>query len=95
MVFCFYLISACCVLVWFWLYVNSKEITDMSTLKEQIREIEKDEIIRALRECGWIMARAARKLGITERMIGYKIKKYEIRKEEKTWSSQRGEGGKE
>ncbi len=27
------------------------------------------------------MARAARKLGITERMIGYKIKKYGIRKE--------------
>jgi transcriptional regulator with GAF, ATPase, and Fis domain len=27
------------------------------------------------------MAKAARKLGITERMIGYKIKKYEIRKE--------------
>jgi Nif-specific regulatory protein len=54
----------------------------MSTLKEQIREIEKDEIIRALRECDWIMARAARNLGITERMIGYKIKKYGIRKEE-------------
>ena len=54
----------------------------MSTLKEQIREIEKEEIIRALRECDWIMARAARKLGITERMIGYKMKKYEIRKEE-------------
>ncbi|MBI5741838.1 MAG: hypothetical protein HZA16_14135 [Nitrospirae bacterium] len=53
----------------------------MSTLKEQIREIEKEEIIRALRECEWIMARAARRLGITERMIGYKVKKYEIRKE--------------
>ncbi len=53
----------------------------MSTLKEQIREIEKDEITRALRDCNWIMARAARKLGITERMIGYKIKKYGIRKE--------------
>jgi Nif-specific regulatory protein len=53
----------------------------VSTLKEQIREIEKDEITRALRDCNWIMARAARKLGITERMIGYKIKKYGIRKE--------------
>jgi hypothetical protein len=27
------------------------------------------------------VARAARKLGITERMIGYKIKKYGIKKE--------------
>lgn len=54
----------------------------MNSLKEQIREIEKEEIIRALRECEWVMARAARKLGITERMIGYKVKKYGIRREE-------------
>ncbi|RJQ47768.1 MAG: hypothetical protein C4538_04815 [Nitrospiraceae bacterium] len=53
----------------------------MSSLKDQIRGIEKEEIVRALRECDWIMARAARMLGITERMIGYKIKKYGIRKE--------------
>jgi Nif-specific regulatory protein len=67
----------------------------VSTLKEQIREIEKDEIIRALGECNWVMARAARKLGITERMIGYKIKKYGIRKEGKTGSSELSEGVKE
>lgn len=53
----------------------------MNSLKEQIREIEREEIRRALRECDWVMARAARLLGITERMIGYKIKKYGIRKE--------------
>ena len=53
----------------------------MSSLKEQIREIEKAAIYRALRESDWIMAKAARKLGITERMIGYKIKKYGIKKE--------------
>jgi Nif-specific regulatory protein len=35
-----------------------------------------------MRECKWVMSRAARKLGITERMIGYKIRKYGIRKEE-------------
>ena len=54
----------------------------MNSLKEQIREIEKEEIIKALQECEWVMARAARKLGITERMIGYRIKKYGIRREE-------------
>ncbi|MFZ3122076.1 MAG: helix-turn-helix domain-containing protein [Thermodesulfovibrionales bacterium] len=53
----------------------------MGSLKEKINEIEREEIINALRECEWVMARAARKLGITERMIGYKIKKYGIRKE--------------
>ena len=54
----------------------------MSSLKDQIKEIEKEEIVRALRDCDWVMAKAARQLGITERMIGYKIKKYGIRKGE-------------
>ena len=53
----------------------------MDSLKEKIREIEKEEILRALAETRWVMARAARMLGITERMIGYKIKKYGIKKE--------------
>ena len=53
----------------------------MGSLKEKINEIEREEIIKALKECEWVMARAARKLGITERMIGYKIKKYAITKE--------------
>ncbi len=53
----------------------------MDSLKDKVEEIEKEEIIRALKECDWIMARAAKRLGITERMIGYKIKKYRIRKE--------------
>jgi transcriptional regulator with GAF, ATPase, and Fis domain len=35
--------------------------------------------MRALRDCTHVMAHAARKLGITERMIGYKIRKYKIR----------------
>lgn len=52
-----------------------------SSLKERVREIEREEIIKALEECNWVMARAARRLGITERMIGYKIRKYGIKKE--------------
>ncbi|MBI4683028.1 MAG: hypothetical protein HY757_08010 [Nitrospirae bacterium] len=51
------------------------------TLKDKIREMEKAAILGALEECDWVHARAARRLGITERMIGYKIKKYEIKKE--------------
>lgn len=54
----------------------------MNTLKKKIEDIEREEIIRALREYDGIMARAARKLGITERMIGYRIKKYRINKKE-------------
>jgi Nif-specific regulatory protein len=48
------------------------------TLKDEIKEMEKEAMLNALEECHWIQARAARKLGITERMIGYKIKKYGI-----------------
>ncbi len=57
-------------------------MTDPDSLKDKIREMEKEEIIHALRECDWVMARAARKLGITGRMIGYKVKKYGIRVKE-------------
>ncbi len=53
----------------------------MDSLKMKVTEIEKEEITKAMKESNWIMARAARKLGITERMIGYKIKKYGIHRE--------------
>jgi transcriptional regulator with GAF, ATPase, and Fis domain len=52
----------------------------MNSLKERITEMEREEIVNALKENNWVMARAARMLGITERMIGYKIKKLGIRK---------------
>jgi Nif-specific regulatory protein len=55
----------------------------MDTLTDKVRGIEKEEILNALRECNWVMSRAAKKLGITERMIGYKIKKYQIKREVK------------
>ncbi len=57
----------------------------METLKEKIKEIEREEIINALIDCNWVKAKAARKLGITERMIGYKIKKYGLRIKEARW----------
>ena len=56
-----------------------------NSLRNRIKEMEREEIISALRECDWVMAKAARKLGITERMIGYKIKKYGLRIKEVRW----------
>jgi len=53
----------------------------MNSLTDRVREIEKEEIKEALKESHWVKSKAARRLGITERMIGYKMKKYEIRKE--------------
>lgn len=67
------------------LAANPGEVRQVETLKDKIKELEKEEIIKALKECGWVMAKAARKLGITERMIGYKIIKYGIRSKEVRW----------
>ena len=53
----------------------------MKTLKGKIESFEMQAIIKALQESGWVKAEAARRIGITERMIGYKIKKYGINKE--------------
>jgi Nif-specific regulatory protein len=50
----------------------------MSSLKNKVQDMEREEIVNALKASNWIMARAARMLGITERMIGYKIKKLGI-----------------
>ena len=51
----------------------------MNSLKKKIEALEKEELTKALLDCGHIQARAAKRLGITERMIGYKIKKYRIK----------------
>lgn len=53
----------------------------MDSLKDKVKEMERDEILKALEQCNWVMARAARRLGITERMIGYKVRKYGIKRE--------------
>ena len=48
-------------------------------LKEKVEELEKAEIRNALREASWIKSRAARMLGLSERMFNYRLKKYGIR----------------
>jgi Nif-specific regulatory protein len=53
----------------------------MDSLKDKLEDMEREAILKALEECDWVMAKAARQLGITERMIGYKVRKYNIQKE--------------
>lgn len=43
---------------------------------KSLQDIEKNEIEAALRRNGWVQVRAAKELGLTERQIGYRIKKY-------------------
>ena len=47
-------------------------------LKDIVADIETHHILNALEESDWIQSKAARKLGISQRMLGYKIKKYGI-----------------
>jgi Nif-specific regulatory protein len=58
--------------------LTSKEVLQKESLRAGIQEIEKSSILHALKEAGWVQAKAARILGITTRQIGYKIKKYAI-----------------
>ena len=50
--------------------------------RKSLQDIERAEIEAALRRHGWVQVRAARDLGLTERQIGYRIKKYGLNRYE-------------
>jgi Nif-specific regulatory protein len=49
-----------------------------ASLTSEVVSLEKDRIVRALKENGFVQHRAASALGITPRQLGYRIKKYGI-----------------
>lgn len=51
---------------------------DVRSLPETVRGLEKERILRTLRESGGIQTKAAKALGLTVRQLGYKLKKYGI-----------------
>ncbi|MGQ9571031.1 MAG: nif-specific transcriptional activator NifA [Thermodesulfovibrionales bacterium] len=58
--------------------LSSKGVLQKESLKTGIEDMEKSSILLALEESNWVQAKAARRLGITSRQIGYKMKKYAI-----------------
>jgi Nif-specific regulatory protein len=46
--------------------------------RRSLQDIERERVVAALRRHGWVQARAARELGLTQRQIGYRIKKYKL-----------------
>lgn len=44
--------------------------------RKSLQDIERDEVEAALRRHGWVQVRAAKELGLTQRQIGYRIRKY-------------------
>ncbi len=49
------------------------------SLPQALEEIERQEIARALQKASWVQTRAAEELGISERVLRYKMKKYDIK----------------
>ncbi len=47
-------------------------------LRSSLRDMERQEIEAALRRNGWVQARAARELGLTQRQVGYRIRKFNL-----------------
>lgn len=45
-----------------------------------LKDLERQEIEASLRRNGWVQARAARELGLTQRQMGYRIKKFNLLK---------------
>jgi len=52
---------------------------DLEKRPRFLRDLECEEVEAALRRHGWVQVRAARDLGLTQRQIGYRIKKYGLR----------------
>ena len=46
--------------------------------RRSLQDIERAEIELALRRHGWVQIRAARELGLTQRQMGYRIRKYNL-----------------
>jgi Nif-specific regulatory protein len=62
--------------------VDKGENRQPAFTRKSLQDIERSEIEAALRRNGWVQVRAARELGLSERQIGYRIKKYGLNRYE-------------
>ena len=53
-----------------------------ATTRKSLEEIEREQVKAALIRNGWVQARAARELGLTQRQIGYRMKKFNLKRPE-------------
>jgi len=60
--------------------VRKNKESDALTLPEKVENLEREMIVDALKKTGGCQRRAAVELGLTQRILGYKIKKYEVLK---------------
>jgi Nif-specific regulatory protein len=48
-------------------------------LPDEVRDLERQKILETLKAVGGVQIKAAKALGLTQRQLGYKLKKYGIR----------------
>jgi len=53
-----------------------KTLPDQGSLVDRVEAMERELILEASRECAWNQTRAAEKLGISRRILKYKMEKY-------------------
>jgi hypothetical protein len=53
-------------------------VTTSGSLSERLEAVEREMLLSALEKNGWIQTHAAESLGISERVLRYKIKKHDI-----------------
>jgi len=62
--------------------VRRAELQDQGALQERLDSVEREMLVAALDACDWIQTHAADRLGISERVLRYKMGKYGIRRKE-------------
>ena len=60
--------------------VRFHHATEQGTLSERLEAMEREMLISALEKHNWIQTHASESLGISERVMRYKMKKYQIRR---------------
>jgi len=58
--------------------VRFQRAAAQGNLSERLSAVEKEMLMTALESAGWVQTRAAESLGISERVLRYKVKKYRI-----------------
>ena len=56
--------------------------TTMPQRRKSLQDVEREQVEDALVRHGWVQARAARELGLTQRQIGYRMKKFHLQRPE-------------
>ncbi|MCI5124916.1 MAG: AAA family ATPase, partial [Candidatus Electrothrix sp. AR5] len=61
-------------------FYMTEQGTTENRIPRSLQELEREQVEAALKRHGWVQARAARELGLTQRQIGYRIKKFSLKR---------------